>query len=171
MLPIPVVVLSAALFLALVANLALKPSFSSRLTLYCMVVSAAAGLFFYGVGFAEETGNLMVSVVRTPLAVTRMFAGINEYSVIENTLPVRSSLGLTLFWLTHMLAFFSTASAVLVTIGAAALRQLRLMLSRRGDLVVFFGINDNTIAVGKECLAQGGPCGCWMPTPSGARTS
>ena len=156
MLSIPVVVLSAALFLALVANLALKPSFSSRLTLYCMVVSAAAGLFFYGVGFAEETGNRMVSVVRTPLAVTRMFAGINEYSVIENTLPVRSSLGLTLFWLTHMLAFFSTASAVLVTIGAAALRQLRLMLSRRGDLVVFFGINDNTIAVGKECLAQGG---------------
>ena len=156
MLSVPVVLLSTAVFLALIANLALKPAFSSRLTLRCIIVSAAAGLIIYGVGFAEATGNLALSVVRTPLSVTRMFAGINELSAIEGTALVRSPLGLTLFWLVHMLAFFSTASAVLVTIGAAAMRQLRLLLSRRGDLTLLFGINDNTIAVGRECLAQGG---------------
>ena len=128
MLSVPVVLLSTAVFLALIANLALKPAFSSRLTLRCIIVSAAAGLIIYGVGFAEATGNLALSVVRTPLSVTRMFAGINELAAIEGTALVRSPLGLTLFRLVHMLAFFSTASAVLVTIGAAAMRQLRLLL-------------------------------------------
>ena len=156
MLPIPVVILSAALFLALIANLALKPSFSTRLTTRCMVFSALAGLVIYGVGFAEATGSLAVSILRTPLSVTRMFVGINELPSIEGTAPVSTPAGLAVFWLVHMLAFFSTASAALVTIGAAALRQLRLLLLRRGDLVILYGINDNTIAVGKECLAQGG---------------
>lgn len=106
MLSVPVVLLSTAVFLALIANLALKPAFSSRLTLRCIIVSAAAGLIIYGVGFAEATGNLALSVVRTPLSVTRMFAGINELAAIEGTALVRSPLGLTLFWLVHMLAFF-----------------------------------------------------------------
>ena len=156
MLPVPVVLLSTALFLALIANLALKPSFSSRLTMRCMVISAMAGIVIYGIGFAEATGNLMVSVMRTPLCVTRMFVGVNELASIAGTSPVRSQLGITVFWLVHMMAFYSTASAAMVTLGAAALRQLRLLLSRRGDLTLLFGINDNTIAVGKECLARGG---------------
>ena len=156
MLPIPVVILSTALFLALVANLALKPAFSSRLTTRCMVIASLGGLVFYGAGFAEATGSLAISVMRTPLAVTRMFMGINELSAIEGSTLVCAPMGIAIFWLIHMLAFFSTASAALVTIGAAGLRRLRLLLSRRGDLVILFGINDNTIAVGKECLAQGG---------------
>lgn len=156
MLPVPVVILSAALFLALIANLALKPAFSSRLTTRCMVFSALAGLVLYGVGFAEATGSILISVMRTPLAVTRMFVGINELPAIQGSSPVRTTLGEAFFWLVHMLAFFSTASAALVTLGAAGLRQLRLLLLRRGDLVILFGINENTIAVGKECLAQRG---------------
>ena len=156
MLPIPVVILSTALFLALVANLALKPAFSSKLTIRCMAFSAISALIIYGTGFAETTGSLLVSIMRTPLSVTRMFVGVNELSAIAGSTLVRTPAGIAFFWLTHMLAFFSTASAALVTIGAAALRQLRLLLSRRGDLVVFFGINENSIAVGKECLAQGG---------------
>ena len=156
MLPVPVVILSSALFLALIANLALKPAFSTRLTTRCMVFSALAALVIYGVGFAETTGSLAVSVMRTPLTVTRMFIGINELASIEGSTLVSTPLGLTLFWFVHMVAFFSTASAALVTLGAAGLRQLRLLLLRRGDLVILFGINDNTIAVGKECLAQGG---------------
>ena len=155
MLPIPVVILSVALFLALIANLALKPAFSTRLTAKCMIFAALAGLVIYGVGFAETTGSLAVSILRTPLSVTRMFVGINELSAIEGSTPVRTPMGVTIFWLVHMLAFFSTASAALVTIGAEVLRRLRLLLLRRGDLVILFGINDNTINVGKECLAQG----------------
>ena len=156
MLPIPVVVLSMALFLALIANLALKPAFSTRLTTRCMVLAAFSALIFYGAGFAETTGSLLISIMRTPLSVTRMFVGVNELSAISGSTLVSTPIGLALFWLTHMLAFFSTASAALVTIGAAALRQLRLMLSRRGNLVILFGINENSIAVGKECLAKGG---------------
>ena len=156
MLPVPVVILSTALFLALIANLALKPAFSSQLTTRCMVFCALSALVIYGVGFAETTGSILISIMRTPLTVTRMFVGINELGTIQGTTLVRTPLGLTFFWLVHMLAFFSTASAALVTLGAAGLRQLRLLLLRRGNLVILFGINDNTIAVGKECLAQRG---------------
>ena len=156
MLSMPVVLLSTALFLALIANLALKPAFTARLTTRCMVFSAIVALVYYGAGFAETTGSLLVSVFRTPLAVTRMFVGINELSNIADSTLVRSQVGLVIFWFAHMLAFFSTASAALVTLGAAGLRQFRLLLLRRGDLAVFFGINENSIAVAKECLAQSG---------------
>ena len=156
MLPVQVVILSTALFLALIANLALKPAFSSRLTTRCMVFCALSALVIYGVGFAEATGSVVISIMRTPLTVTRMFVGINDLGTIQGTTLVRTPLGLTFFWLVHMMAFFSTASTALVTLGAAGLRQLRLLLLRRGDLVILFGINDNTIAVGKECLEQRG---------------
>ncbi|MBR1456025.1 MAG: hypothetical protein IJ594_02540 [Oscillospiraceae bacterium] len=156
MLTISVVILSTALLLALVLNLALKPAVSARLTTWCMVVSLIGGLLVYGVGFAESTGSVALSVLRTPLAVIRMFVGVNELSAIADTSLVRGQAALTVFWLLHLLAFYSMASAAMITIGAEALRQLRMLLSRRGDLTLIYGVNGDSIALGKACLAERG---------------
>ena len=152
----PAILLSAALLLALVLNLAIKPAFSGKLTTAFLLVSALGGLIFYGAGYMELTGDLVQTVVRTPLSVMRMFLGVNEMSSIAGSRLVSIPVGVILFWLAHLLAFASVASAALNTLGAAAMRHLRFLLSRRGDLTLIYGINENSIALGKECLAAGG---------------
>lgn len=156
MFSISVVVLSTALLLAMVLNLALKPSFSAKLTTGCMVVSLIGGLLIYSTGFAEVTGNIPLSIIRTLFCVFKMFVGINDYASIADSSFVSTQAGTVCFWILHLLAFYSMASAVMFTLGAEALRYLRLLLSRRGDLILIFGINNNSIAVGKECLEEGG---------------
>ena len=156
MLIIPTVILAAALLAAMVLNLALQPAFSKKLTTFCMLVGVIAGLLFYGVGFAETTNSLALSVIRTPLCVIRMFIGVAELSAIEGSTLVSTRTGLVLYWLVHFLAFYSMASAAMITLGAEALRYLRLLLARRGNLTLIYGINENSVALGKECLAAGG---------------
>ncbi len=120
MFSVSVVVLSAALLLAMVVNLTQKPAKSAKLTTNCMLISVIGGLIYYGVGYAEKTGDLLFSVVRTPLTVTRMFVGVNELSSIEGTTLVSTTPGLLIFWLLHLLAFYSVASAAINTLGAEA---------------------------------------------------
>ena len=154
MLIVPAVLLSTAIFLAMLMNLALKPAFSSKITAACMVFSIIGGLIFYGVGFAETTGNLLLTIVRTPFCVTRMFLGLHEYGSVAESSLLSTTLGVGLFWVVHVSAFYSMTSAVLNTLGAAALRQLRMLLSRRGDLTLIYGLNDRSKAIGRECLSE-----------------
>ena len=156
MMTAPAVLLSAALLLALVMNLAIKPALSGKLTTAFLIFAALGGLIFYGAGYMELTGDLAQTVVRTPLSVMRMFVGVNELSAIAGSRLVSAPAGVFVFWLLHLLAFASVASAALNTLGATAVRQLRFLLSRRGDLTLIYGINENSIALGKECLAAGG---------------
>ena len=155
MLTVQALVLSTALLLALLLNLAMKPSFSAKLNTIFILIAIGGGLLFYGVGFAEATQNLIISVVRTPYAVLRMFLGLNELGTIENTSLLATNAGKVCFWVVHMLAFYSITSAVMTTLGAGMLRYLRFLLSRRGDLTLIYGISDNSIALAKECLRCG----------------
>ena len=150
-----VVVLSTALILAMVLNLALKPSFSARITAVCMIIAFAGGVIIYGVGFAESTGDIGLSMIRTPFCVIKMFVGINDYASIAGTTPVSTSTGVIVFWIIHLLAFYSMASAAMFTLGEEALRYLRMFLSAKGDLTLIYGINDNSISLGKQCREAG----------------
>ena len=155
MISVTVVILSTALLLAMVLNLALKPSYSARLTTICMIIAFAGGVFIYGVGFAESTGDIGLSMIRTPFCVIKMFVGINDYSSIAGTFPVATPFRIILFWIIHLLAFYSMASAAMFTLGEEALRYLRMLLSARGDLTLIYGINDRSISLGKECREAG----------------
>lgn len=154
MLTVPVLVLSTALFLAMLMNIALKPKYASRIATVCMVIGVIGGILFYGVGFAETTGNLVLSILRTPFCIIRMFIGVNELSAIQGSSLVSTEFGVTVFWFVHLCAFYSITSAVLTTIGAAVMRQLRLLLSRRGNLILLYGVNDRSRAIAKEYLAE-----------------
>ncbi|MBR0352695.1 MAG: hypothetical protein IJH53_05775 [Oscillospiraceae bacterium] len=155
MLTIPVILLSVAVLLALMINLVSKNS--SKLTAFCMIVSMVWGFIVYGTGFVEATnGNVPLSILRTVMTVLRMFVGVNELSAIQGTTFVSGTGWMIAFWAMHLMAFYSATSAIMFTIGAAALRQLRLFLSRRGDLTIIYGINENSINLGKECRAAGG---------------
>ncbi|MBQ3429392.1 MAG: hypothetical protein IJH28_06420 [Mogibacterium sp.] len=152
---VTVVILSTALLLAMVLNLALKPSFSARLTTVCMIIAFIGGVIIYGVGFAESTGDIGLSMIRTPFCVIKMFVGINDYASIEGTSPVATPFRLVVFWIIHLLAFYSMASAAMFTLGEEALRYLRMLLAAKGDLTLIYSINDRSIDLGKECLEAG----------------
>ena len=133
MLSFSAVILSAALLLAMILNLALKPSFSTRLTRDCLLLAVVGGLIWYGTGVYETTQDLLLTVIRTPVMVLRTFLGINELSTIASSRLVSTRAGLFGFWLVHLLAFYSTASAAMTTLGTELLRQIRFFLSRRGS--------------------------------------
>ncbi len=156
MLIIPTVFISAALLLAMVLNIALQPRISKSLTTGCMLLSVIGGLVFYGTGFAETTQDLLMSVIRTPFSVIRMFVGVSDLPAIEGSTLVSNEIGRIVFWLLHLLALYSMASAAMITLGAEALRYLRLVLIRRGSLTLIYGINEDSVRLGKECLKAGG---------------
>ena len=149
------VVLSTAIFLAVTLNLTLKPKRISSLTTWFLAFAVLGGLVYYGAGYMELSGDLPLTVIRTPVFVLRMFLGINEYSAIEGSRLVSSRIGVFGFWTVHLLAFFSVASAAMNSIGAETVRRLRFLLSRRGNLTLIYGINEQSVALGKECLKAG----------------
>ena len=152
MMTISAVILSAALLLAMILNLALKPAFSARLTAFCISFAVIGGAVFYGAGYWETCGELAQTVFRTALAVFRMFLGVNDLGAISSSSLVSTPSGLSLFWLAHLLALYSVTTAAMSTLGAEFLRQLRSLLSNRGDLTLIYGVNEDSVALGKECL-------------------
>ena len=155
MISVTVVVISTALLLAMVLNLALKPSYSARLTTVCMIIAFAGGVLIYSIGFAESTGDIMLSMIRAPFCVIKMFVGMNDLASIEGTSPVATPFRIAVFWIMHLLALYSTASAAMFTLGEEALRYLRMVLSARGNLTLIYGINERSISLGKECRKAG----------------
>ena len=156
MISVSAVLLPTAILFGLILNMALRPAAAARLSVWMMAIAMLGGLYYYGAGYMEMSGDLAITVVRTPVFVLRMFVAVNELSAIEGSRVVSTHLGLFGFWLVHMFAFCSVASVVMNTLGAALMRQLRLFLSRRGELTLIYGLNENSIALGKECLAAGG---------------
>ena len=156
MISVTAVLLPTAILLALILNMALRPAAAGRLSVWMMAIAMLGGLYYYGAGYMEMSGDLAITVVRTPVFVLRMFVAVNELSAIAGSKVVSTHLGLFGFWTVHMFAFCSVASVVMNTLGAALMRQLRLFLSRRGALTLIYGLNENAVALGKECLAAGG---------------
>ena len=150
------VILSAAILLALVLTLTLPPRSSRVISTAAMLIALAGGLLYYGIGFTRiPGGSLSLSLIRTPMCVIRMFIGVNELAALEGFSWVKPGPGLQIFWLIHLLAFYSMASAVMFTLGEAALRHLRVLLSRHGDLTLIYGITEESIALGRECRGTG----------------
>ena len=151
----PALFFSAAFLLALILSLALRPDFYARLTTSFMVIAAIGGLIIYSTGFMEVSGDMLLTVIRTPMFVLRMFVGVNELSAIQGSRFVSTHVGLIVFWILHLMAFTSIASAALSSLGAEAVRRMRFLMSHRGNLTLIYGINDDSIALGTECLAAG----------------
>jgi len=65
-----------------------------------------------------------------------------------------NTVGMKIFFeFIRLSALYATASAVITTIGREALKKIRLLLIRRGRINIIYGINDDTLALGRD-LAQ-----------------
>ena len=146
-----VIVFTGVLFLAIIINLAMKKENSAKVTGVCIAVAGVSGLFIYGYGYGLTfADNLPLAVIRSLMAVWGMFVSKNDFSIISGT-PLFSSQGAVLyFWLVHLMAQYATASAAIATIGARALRRLRLWLACFGNLSLIYGVNEDSVAFGRQ---------------------
>lgn len=149
-----VIAATAIIFLAIIISLASKPRFFAQVTGSAVVLVALGGLVIYGWSFAEVCPNLPLAIIRATLAVIGMFVGRNDLSAISSASIMQSQWMRVLFWFLHLCSLYATASAAIVTIGASALRRLRLWMARRGNLALIYGVNRESVAFGCKLAAE-----------------
>ena len=146
---------TTALFLAMILQLAAKPKFANRLTGIFIVCAVVGGLLIYGYGFTMSLGNIPLAVIRALLAVCGVFVGKMDFSVVKDYAFFQSIEGEFLFWLVHLFGLYATASAAITTVGAEALKKVRLFLAHLGELHLIYGVNDHAMELCAELMDQG----------------
>lgn len=149
-----VMLLTLILFLTMILVLAAKPRYAGRITSTFIVLAGLGGLFFYGYGFAVTIDNFWLATIRSLLAVCGMYVGKMDLGSISAAPLMQHYQMQLLFWIVHLLALYATASAAITTVGAEALRKLRLWLARRGALHLIYGVSDETLDLGRQILKQ-----------------
>ena len=152
---VTIVLLSILLFSAMILNLAAKPRFTRGLIGACSLIAALGGLVLYGIGYSYTLAGSSLQIVRTVLAVCRMFAGINDFASVSAAPLFSQQVWQLAFWLVHLMAIYATASAAISTLGAAALKRLKFWLQRYGSSVIIYGINEDTVEFGRSLMAGG----------------
>ena len=151
------IILTAALFLAAVLNLAINNRVRNMLSGFAAVSAAVIGIILYGYSYAYLTGLNAITVIRSLFSVCRMFGGANEFEFVKAAPWFSSPVVVCIFWLGHFLAFYATASAAIATLGGRLLKLLRTEMLRRGDVYVIYGINENSVAYARRILDDGAP--------------
>ncbi len=54
------------------------------------------------------------------------------------------------FWLIHLVAFYTTATALLIRFGNDILRWIRIMTTKISDVDIVFGVNSDSLALGRN---------------------
>lgn len=147
---ISIIIIAAACFLAAVLNLATEHRFRSRIMSLFFFMAMLLGLAVYGYGYSYTCSSAVVAVLRTIMAVCKMFGGSNDLSGISAAPLFAQRWALAVFWTAHFMAFYATAGAAATTIGSKVLRRIRITLLRRGTLLVIYGVNADAVEYGKR---------------------
>lgn len=155
-----VILLSAAVFVALILYIALEQDKRERLTGIAFFLATAGGIIIYGFSYATEGRNVLEDtsgMFKTLVDVGRMFVGMNNEKVFAQMLEDRGyepDTWYLFFWLTHFLAYYSMASAAILTLGKGAARKLQLWLLNIRDVELIYGITDSSITMGRHMTAN-----------------
>ena len=151
---IRVLLWTAAAFAGIILHLALKPNAAKKTVIATVVVTAVAGLAVYSYGYACVEDSLVTAVIQTVFAVCRIFIGEEAYADIAAAPLAATAAFRAVFWLVHLMGFFSTTSVAIATLGAGALRRARLWLNRNRALAVIFGLNEDTVEFARHLVEQ-----------------
>ncbi len=145
---------TAAVFVTLILLLAAKPKISKVFTFIAFGFGGICGLLIYGYGYAITIDSFLLAILKAVLSVCRSFVGNNDYDAISAA-PFMQTQGMQILCaLVQICSLYATASAVITTIGANALKHLRLWLGRRNHLHLIYGTNANALAFGKKLVSQ-----------------
>ena len=141
---------AVALFLLLLFSLGFQPRFLTRIAGILLLVAGISGTLLYGYGYWSLCESVPQAVARTLFSVFCMFLGRNEISAISAVPLIAKPAVQIALYLTHLLALYCTASAVVGTIGARLIRTLNLLLLRRGDLNLVFSVSAETVVFAEK---------------------
>lgn len=148
------ILITAILFVLLILLLSVKPSISKKITFASLALAGVSGFFIYGYGYAVITDNILLASLNALRAVCSSFVGRNDFDSISSV-PIMQTTGMQIFFaFVNICALYATASAIITTIGREALKKLRLLLVRRGNINVIYGINDDTLDFGRELVQR-----------------
>ena len=133
---IEVILATAAIFAAIMLNLAVRPTVSRRLIGFAVGITAVGGLLVYGYGYACTVDSVILAVIRATFAVCKIFVGGNALGDISDAPLFQYTLTHIAFWLLHLMGLFGSTSAAITALGSKVLRQLRMWLIRNRDLAV-----------------------------------
>ena len=151
-----IILISSAVFLALIIWLTVDTEHVKRWTGIAFLIAIAGGIFIYGTIDASQFSSMpIIAVLRTVVHVGKMFGNAGDGShdsfvgiVGDNTFTS------AFYWLVHFFAYYSVVSAVILVIGRDIVRGFRTWLLRIHDIELIYGIDDNTVSLG-ETLAKG----------------
>lgn len=146
--------ITAAVFIAFILLLAAKPKVSKAVTIAALGFGGICGLLIYGYGYSVVCDNFLLAILKAVWSVSRSFVGSNDYSAISQVPFMQTQWMQVLCAFVQICSFYATASAVITSIGASALKQLRLWIGRRKQLSLIYGTNLNTLKFGKELVSQ-----------------
>ena len=169
--------ISTSLFAALIVYVAKHPQKRTKPLKIAFTIMFLGGMTIYCVchyyvltqvrnGIISDTGTAdMLKWVKDPDSVWLYIPYVIMRSVIDvgfmfygrgNTevfyaLPISQyPIAVAIFWLMQMLAFFTTATALLIRFGNDLLRWIRLKTSRVSNVNVIFGVSSDTLAFGRN---------------------
>ena len=150
-----VIFYTAAIFMAMMVNLAVKPKAGARITGILIVAAAVMGFLLYGYGYACTFENTPLAVLRATSSVWFMFVGRNDFSAISAAPLMHEPAVQMVFWGTHLCAIYAFASATFITIGSGAVRFMRMVKAGFSDLDVLYGVNDASVSFAAALAGTG----------------
>lgn len=149
-----VTLIGSGFFLAMLLLLTAKPTLSRWLTAICGTLAVIGGLLLYGSCYMSLMDSFAVAAVRTLFSVCRMFIGDVDFADVSDASSLTRAWVVVLFWIIHLFAIYTTSSAAISVIGATALKKAKLWLTRRKDLYLIYGVNENSVRFGQELLSS-----------------
>lgn len=146
---IGIIICTTALFSAIMVCLAIPPKVTKKMLGTFAALTAVFSLLFYGYGYAhKENCPFWVAVIRATFAVCKVFVGSNDWDAVGAafTTPVSQ----VAFWVLHLMGLFTSASALISSLGSTMIRKLRLWINRRKDISIIYGLSQNTLKFGRE---------------------
>ena len=147
---------SVIIFLVITICLAFPPRFTRKVLFWMAAGTALAALGIYGCGYtynyihqAEDSRDLFLCVLHTVFDSCRIFGGSSNWAAISAAYHDKPYME-SIFWVVHLLALTTSASAIIVSLGAKLLRRIRLWLLRLRNITLIYGLNENTLEFGRQ---------------------
>ena len=151
---ISVTLCTAAIFAALMLNLAVRPNISRKLISFAVGTTAIGGLLIYSYGYACTVDSILLAVIRATFAVCKIFVGGNALSDISKAPLFEYTQTHIIFWLLHLMGLFGSTSAAVTALGSKVLRRLRIWLIRNKDLAILYSLTPQTLEFGRKLMEQ-----------------
>lgn len=149
---------ASCLFLVIVLCIAVPLKHTKKLLSWIGTAAVIAALCLYGYGYGylylHDIGNYKIPtcILRTVFDSCRIFVGANNWSEVSAAYAAYPGWTL-IYWLVHLLAMTTSASAIIVSLGSNLLKKIR-MKGIRGlymrDITLIYGLSERTLAFGQE---------------------